>query len=410
MALYTVRNYASVATHYAATAGVAVGSVALGMSVIGIPWVMLGAGVLVGGLSYGAIRVQKKLFEQQLAEHPKTSPHAQRLGLSAEELYKASGLTSENYPIYDFRVAESPVNTKAKDKKAFEKLFGDMMKKMAQVHNAAAVHLGKPVIMISEPLLKLLDDKEEKAVLAHEFAHAAARHSAVGLPQQVVLGASGLINSITRIVGIFGAGLVGVGTAFLARACARIGFNVLGGHSKLLDAEDDQLSLPELAKKKKVTAISAAVGTVAFASTIAAFYPAFVPVFAAATGLGVAGALIRGTFSRSNEYQADRGAVELGGDPLALMTSLRKMEIVHKRSLEEAFKGDVPKKGFLKKAWQRATATHPPTPKRIERLAKIAKKKGYTEEEITAAAKGELVVGAEHNMPFKVIDAMVRGL
>jgi hypothetical protein len=82
---------------------------------------------------------------------------------------------------------------------------------------------------------------------------------------------------------------------------------------------------------------------------------------------------------------------------------------VHNRSLKAAFNdAAVPKKNFLRRAWQAATATHPSTPKRIARLSRIAEKKDYDPADIETAAKGSLHIGPEHDMPFKVIDAMVR--
>ena len=139
----------------------------------------------------------------------------------------------------------------------------------------------------------------------------------------------------------------------------------------------------------------------------AAFNPVYPIVYAVTKAIGAAAKFVTSAFSRSNEYQADRGAVELGANPLALIGALRKMKAVQEISLKEAFGDALPKPGKLKAAWKNANATHPTIPRRVARLASIAKKKGYDEAQINAAVNSNIAIGPEHRMAPALIEKML---
>jgi heat shock protein HtpX len=77
-------------------------------------------------------------------------------------------------------------------------------------------------------------------------------------------------------------------------------------------------------------------------------------------------ALVQLALSRSREYEADRGAAELSGDPLALASALTKMEGMQSRWLERILLPGprIPDPSLLR--------THPPTEERIRRLQQLA--------------------------------------
>ncbi|TAL34882.1 MAG: hypothetical protein EPN97_07835 [Alphaproteobacteria bacterium] len=398
--LYKPRNLASLAGHYGAA-----GAIVAGTLFIAQPWAWAVAAVLVGGLSYASIRSQKKFLENNLVEYPKASDISPKLGEIAADLYKKSGLKAEGNPIYDFQPDKDKIK---KNKLSVSDRLAKMQGLVAQTHNAAALQLGKPVIMISKPLLKLLDDNEEKAVLAHEFAHAASRHQHATLPQRLILGVAASAAGLTLIGAMVSLGWAPVLCAIGASVVSGIAFRkAIGAERKeLLSKEDDDLTLPELARKKKLVTGRKLLGTVTTTAVLGFFSPAFLALYGVVKGIGATSKVLSASFSRSIEYQADRGAVTLGADPLALVTGLRKIEIVAKRSKEKAFDGNLPKAGYLKKIWNSLTVDHPSTSRRIDRLCKMAKKQGVSQDLIEKAAKSPIEIPAENDIPYEVIKSL----
>lgn len=403
--LYRPRNIASTVIHYSATAAIAGISLALGG-----PVAIAAAIILSGGVSWLVLKQQKDFLENRLVEHPRVHKHSPHLGEMADDLYKRSGLKASEHPIYDFRADRK----KSEDKGIIGKALEEAFEAMGDTHNAAALHLGKPVIMISEPLLKLLDDKEEKAVLAHEFAHAAAHHTRIGLPQKLLGGLAVTTNAMTMIGAWWATGWRGM----LSGAAASIGTSIAGNliarkateDSGIMRTKDDYLELPELAQKKKIKAVIKGVSSAVSVGVLTLFSPAYLTLWVATKALSAANKLVTGAYSRSMEYQADRGAVEFGADPLALVTGLRKIEQVVENSKLEAFDGKLPEKGMLSKAWAEATASHPATEKRVARLIKLAEKQGVAKDVIDRAAFGTVEVSKEHNMPYSVIKELAHGM
>lgn len=398
--LYTARHVASAAVHYTATLGLLATT-----ALVAPAWAIATAAAVVGGLSYASLKFQKKVFEENLVRHPDVSAVSPNLGKIAQELYAKSGLSADQFPIYDFRIDEKTIAGKSEGTRA---LLRGMFSGMAEVHNAAALNLGKPVIMISKPLLALLNDDEEKAVLAHEFAHAAAKHQHLTLPQKLMNGALIFANGLARLGAFLSAGWIGVPAAIATGIATRLTAARVGGKWSLLTKPDAKLSMPERLEKKKAgekIKLAGSLGTTAVASLFNPLYPV---VYVATKGISASAQVLTGTFSRSIEYQADRGAVELGASPLALISALRKMTTVQERSLKEAFGGELPKAGTLRKAWKNATATHPVMPRRLGRLAEIAREKGYDEAAINAALTGPVNVGPEHRMAPAVIEKMLK--
>jgi heat shock protein HtpX len=396
--MYKPKNIGALAVNYTATAGLVTASFLLGGPIV------LGAtAVAMGGLSFFMIRSQKKFMENNLVRHPDIHQFSPRLGETAAELYKKSGLNAKDHPIYDFK----PDSTKTKKKR--KSLTEIVMEQSAKTHNAAAMRFGKPIIMISEPLLKLLDSNEEKAVLAHEFAHAVARHQHVSLPSKLLMGTAAVANSITRLTAFFSLGLPAIGASIGGGFVTRRATALSHKNRKLLFSRNKALSLSDVTKKKKLKSLSGKVGTLTTIGIAGYFSPAYLGLAAAVTALNAGAQVAGGLLSRSMEYQADKGAVQLGGDPLALVTALRKMELVQKRSLEEAFGGNIPKSGKLTKTWKKMTSTHPATARRIKKLSGIARKQGVSEDAIKKAVNDPIQVSADNNMSYETIRTMIAG-
>lgn len=398
------KNLASTVIHYGATLGLAAASFALGGPIgIGI------AAALTGGISYFVIREQKRFMENNLVRHPDVHKYSPNLGKMATELYKKTGLSAADYPLYDFRADHA----KTKDRGLMGEIMEDAFKTMGQTHNAAALNFGKPVIMISEPLLKLLDDNEEKAVLAHEFAHAAGNHTRLGLPQKLLGGLAVATNSMTMIGAWWATGFKGIFASIAASIGARIGTTAILSvfdRDKVLNTREAFLDDAELIKRKQLKSVIKGVATVASTAVLTYFNPIYLGLWAATKAIGLANKVVTGAYSRSLEYQADQGAVELGADPLALAVGLRKIEAVVEQSKKEAFGDNLPKKGELSKMWNKVTASHPTTENRIARLAKMAEKQGVSATVINQAVHGKIEVSNDHNIPYHVLKDLAHGM
>lgn len=204
--------------------------------------------------------------------YPPAPDYAPHLGEHARELYEKSGLTAADYPICDFQPKEGGGRGAARRK---------MLALQAQTQNAAAVNISKPVIMISQPLLKLLDDDEEKAVLAHEFAHAKARHSHVTLGQGVLGGIGAVNNTLSILVAELSLGFVPVIAALGAGIVGRLATTTALGKVGLMVKREKTLSTRELLEKTKAGKTIKAVSTVATVAALTYFSPAFLGVWAA---------------------------------------------------------------------------------------------------------------------------------
>lgn len=77
-------------------------------------------------------------------------------------------------------------------------------------------------------------------------------------------------------------------------------------------------------------------------------------------------ALVQLALSRNREYEADRGAAEISGDPLALASALTKMEGPNQHLLDRILLPGprIPDPSLLR--------THPPTGERVRRLQQLA--------------------------------------
>ena len=175
-------------------------------------------------------------------------------------------------------------------------------------------------ICINEGLLRILDEEELYAVLAHEFGHVRNRDILISSVVAVIAGAITLIANVAQWGLLFGG---------------------YGGR----DSRDQ-----------------GAGGAVAAILTII-----LAPI---------AALLIQLAVSRSREYEADRTGAEVSGDPLALASALRKLEratqVVPSQTATPAFAHLYIVNPLRGQSLSGLFSTHPPIEERIRRLEEMA--------------------------------------
>jgi heat shock protein HtpX len=178
-------------------------------------------------------------------------------------------------------------------------------------------------VTVTTGLLNTLDDAEIEAVLGHELTH--IRNGDVRM----------------MVIAVIIAGVVG----FFAELLFRLWFNTGFGMRRSRSSDDDR------GKGGNMIALVIAIGLVVVAWILSV--------------------MIRFALSRSREFLADAGSVELTKNPDAMISALRKIE--GRGELEGATSAvmemcvDNPREGFAD-----LFATHPSVDKRIEALIKFA--------------------------------------
>src|SRR5215208_6301252 len=181
-------------------------------------------------------------------------------------------------------------------------------------------------ITVTSGLLQSLDDAEVEAVLGHELTH--IRNGDVRM----------------LVIAVVIAGVISFFAEFVFRILFQRGFGWRGGRGSSSDSD------------RKGS------GGAMFAILIA------VVLIAVAWLLSI---VIRFALSRSREFLADAGSVELTKNPDAMISALRKIEgrgeLVRANSAVMEMCVDNPREGFAD-----LFATHPPVDKRVEALVKFA--------------------------------------
>lgn len=173
-------------------------------------------------------------------------------------------------------------------------------------------------VAVTKGILELLSYEELRAVLGHEIAHVINRDTLISTVAATLAGAISTLAHMARWAMIFG-----------------------GGHR---DRDERDGGHPAAGLVMIIVA-------------------------------PIAAALIQFAISRAREYQADATGAKLSDDPLSLASALRKMDAYSKRIPMDAnpstahlfIVNPLTADGFI-----HLFSTHPPIPKRIERLEKIA--------------------------------------
>lgn len=397
---YTLKDAFRLATNAGAAAACAVGTYSISNS-----WTMAASAGLAVGIMNFSIKHARDVFENELEEHPSEHLHSPNLKYIVDSLYKASGTQEQQYPIYDFKPRTLTADEED-EMPPMRKVMREMMFKSSHLPNAAALNITKPVIIISEPLLELLDDEEEHAVLAHEFVHALANHTKLSTTYATFSVVAKLSNTFTRLGEYFSSGW----KAVLTSIGSSLGSAIAVAAAMRKDPASMISSPSEEKKMKKIVgATSNVVGT----GVMTAFNPAYLKLYAAVMGMNQSLNLIAKKLSRDLERQADRAAVrKLSANPLKLITALRKIELLMERTQRQVFGDEVVDKkkarGPLSKLWTVLNSTHPETRERIERLSKLAVKAGFSQDDIKEAATGDIDISDAPDVPYDVIEAIAR--
>ena len=173
-------------------------------------------------------------------------------------------------------------------------------------------------VACTEGLLKMMNDEELEGVLAHELAHVKNRDILISTIVATVAGAIMLISIVARFMLIFGG-----------------------------NRRDNPLGL--------------------------------VPLLVLAIVTPIAAMLIQMAISRSREFEADRDGGEISGNPMGLARALAKLDGIHKANPRTyASRGSAHMYIYsplnAKEAFISLFSTHPPIPKRVEKLKKQAEK------------------------------------
>ena len=418
--LYNLKHIGQVGLHYAASIGLTAAAFAIGEN-----WTIAAGAAVTTVITHISTRAHLKYIENNLQKYGVSHQYSPNLQVLVNKLYRVSGLKADNNPLYKFKPAENN-NPEANryNQKSSKDGLKEQFTNMAQIPNAIAMNMSKPVIMISEPLLKLLNEEEEYAVLAHEFVHAKALHTKAIKPPSLSTSLSNISNILVQLSAFISSGVAAIISALIGGGLAMRAFKKLHPNGHLVEKlEQEQaierkygilfpnphnLSLEEKIAAKKLQKASANVGKAVLTTITTVFNPSYLPIVAAVNGLTISSKLTNSSLSRRFEFQADQGAVKLEANPLALITALKKMEKVYDQSIVQEYGYDPRKQeNKLSTFWKELNASHPNTNRRVKRLTKMARKMGYSEEKIYSAANDDVDISGYGTIPKEIIKAMV---
>lgn len=409
---YNLKDLISKGIHYLLMAGVTAGS-----AILGGPVIFGTTAAVFGTLSHIIQKKQEEFIENDLIDRVEDESLSPDIEEKLEAMCEKIGLSFDDLAIRDFKSKENemcPMDVSGKNLSKFKagrkkidknEALRMVFNNVSKLHNAAAFSANKAFVMISDPLLDLLDEEEQEAVLAHEMAHIGAKHVQVFKPQRLLSSISKISNTVVIFSEMFAKGFWTVAKAY---AAGLIPFAVIKKFTKSDYDNKDDSKLKKIMDKNGEFKIAAMVFNAAVVPVLIYFNPVFLKVYGAALGLSTAANVLSTSLSRSNEYQADKAAVDtMNANPLALVTALRKIELVNKNSIEDYLGGELPKKGFLSQAWRNINITHPATEKRVKRLAKMASKQGMEDSDISEAVDGDIYVPSDHNIPKDILKSMI---
>jgi heat shock protein HtpX len=209
----------------------------------------------------------------------------------------------------------------------------EIMRSSALNAYAAGLTPASSVVVVTRGLIETLDQAELEAVIAHEIAH--IRNHDVRL---------------MVVATVFAGGLTMVGDA-VGRLVSGEGTSGGGSSGDMLDVLG-RSSGGDSDDRDGLAPVAVAIG-------IAIVFLALTHLFAL---------LIKFAISRSREYMADAGAVELTKHPEALVSALRKIE---GRDAIPGVKGNV-RAMMISASAEGMFSTHPTTASRIEALERFA--------------------------------------
>ena len=248
--------------------------------------------------------------------------------------------------------------------------------KFNQNANAFAFSHSQDNIVLNAPIVEQLNPRELKGVVGHEIGHIAASHSAKLQMLGCLSSPAQLLTSLNLIVTAFSA-WKNAGYYFLGTA---IGGAAAGVVCHMLDlSEKDQKDVPKIKTLRNVFSNAAITGLGIVGGA---------PDLVAAIGLNAATQLslklINRRYSRCAEFQADKIAARLTGDPQGLSEGLNRIGKLHQSPTLDPYEIVAPERkkdrGFLCKLFAPLgdlTKTHPSVDRRCARLEKMEQRAEY---------------------------------
>lgn len=234
--------------------------------------------------------------------------------------------------------------------------------------NAFAFSHNKGNIVLTDPIVKALNEDELKGVVAHEMGHIVAghTHSAMALryistPAKVAAGLNFLFTAVTSFKNF--------GFFMMANSLSSLATDA---YEKFWDLKPENPMHKKSLDSVRYYAFHGSLATMAFAFGA--------PDLLLAQGISVATGkslnLVEKFNSRVNEFHADRLAVEMTKDNVSLATGLEKVKAHHMRAMDPDGKNSNPDdaKGVLQSVFDRVrdlTKTHPNVDRRKERITGI---------------------------------------
>jgi len=335
-------------------------------------FVMIGAGLWVLRATYGYTQQANRHLKRYADSH-EYSPNLRQI---VDGLCAAAGKKPSEVPLYDFDT------TRMAQMSASEKRSLSSYILRAQTHNAAA---RSDMLLVSTPLLKLLDDGEEKAIFAHELAHVVFRHTL----QAAILGVMRLL--ITWLVPVYFWLTVATYGGDIVLAITVVLWFVSGWIAKKF--------FPGLIHQSGLLRFGAVYGFLYWVN------PVFLKVAVIVIVLRRLPLICYAFHSQACEYMADRAAVDLGANPLHLAMALRKITFLQRRAQQKFSKRkiDVSSDGLID-AYFNLYASHPPIERRVERLCNIASfELGIPWADMQKVRRGAIDLPTDHDIPDDVV-------
>jgi hypothetical protein len=373
-------------------------------------WVAVIAAAYVAAQTYAKIKLAKYTAGELLKKHDNLDTIAPNFGTISKELYNKSGLSPEKFPIYDAKLnTETALELDETVKVSRFRLF-----LISLVKNERTLQTAPSMIVIPKSYLELLDDAEKKSVLAIQFAEiksANEKPNPAGFVSSLITRTSNAVNSLCMIAGFFSTSFASILTTMGTTFASDIALKAFGTSESIetLQKETKDLTLLELFTRKKTEILDKVALETVMVATMSAFNLAYLGIHVVARTLQAAAKAAHSAVSRELSLQADRDSVEqLGTDPLALITALRKIDAVKDNSIKNVYRGaPIPDKGYLRKAWDKACNPFPSTERRIAQMVTIAQKNGVAQSDIEQAVSGAITVGPEHNLPREAVTHMM---
>lgn len=332
----------------------------------------------------------RRLMRLHLKQHGASHEFSPNLRRIVDEVCKAAGRDPARVPLYDYSLSRPRAEVSPS---VVRKLSRFLLE--GSSHSAATTG---DMLMVSVPLLKLLDDGEEHAIMAHEMAHIVLGHAVIGGLLWMVRMMIFHTAAVYWLLAIWQGGWTAVGIA----ACLPLTFTFLFRSWFPAWKKKGRLTPQEAGQRGWAQIVYVFTYYPVLFSLLGLFAPGVLTAYLIFGLVANAAAIMAGLASQSRERQADAGAVALGCDPLALAMALRKIVFLQDRAQQKLFesKRTVKRGGFLQ-----LYATHPTLEERVETLCRNAYRSGISWARAQEVKRGDINLPADHDIPEDVVRA-----